>query len=126
MIHLFQNKELLSFHTDSDKIKNILAVLIIKTVQADGKCTQEEQKKVLEFFSKEFNLNRDQALELLYKTDGNTQEYVTALTQLEEILNTDSSIKLKIMNYINNIIICDGCTDEEYDVFETIKIYLAK
>jgi len=125
MIHLFQDSELLGLHENRDEIKNILAVLIIKTVLADGESTKKEQTKVLEFFRAEFNLSSEETVSLLNTTSYDDKEYTKALTRLEEILNEDDSIKLKIMNHINNIIICDGCADEEYEVFETIKIYLA-
>ena len=125
MIHLFQDAQLFGLHANSDEIKNILAVLIIKTVLSDGKSTKQEQAKVIEFFDKEFNLNKDETVTLLNTTEYMSNEYTNALTRLEEILKEDNSIAPKIMTYINNIIICDGCADEEYEVFETIKIYLA-
>jgi len=125
MFHIFHSGNPFSQSDENTRLKNILAVLIIKIVLADNKSTKKEQKAVLKFFNDEFSLSADETKKLLNTTNYNDENYTKILTQLEEILHTDDSIKAKLMSYINSIIICDGLIDEEYEVFETIKIYLA-
>ena len=123
-------KDLLSNQTDifqtndTQKIQNAMAILISHIIMADGKITQEENKKVLSFFQNEFNLEESETQKLFNAILDNLHEFQEHLDVLTQTIKSDSHAKHEILRHINNIIICDGCIDREYEVFEAIKASL--
>ena len=51
----------------------------------------------------------------------NIDELDKHIDALNKLLSDDLVTKAKVLQHVNNIIICDGCVDAEYDVFEMIK-----
>jgi len=59
--------------------------------------------------------------ELFESIMQNIDELEEHMATLNSLLADNLQTKAKILQHLNNIIICDGCVDVEYDVFETIK-----
>lgn len=108
-------------YDEKDAIKKILALLMINVVNADNKVTAKEQAKILSFFKSEFEMNENETITLFNSIEDNLDEFNTASQELNEILKNDVVAKAKALNYLNSIIICDGCEDIEFEVFEKIK-----
>jgi len=108
-------------YDEKDAIKNILALLMITVVNADKKVTAKEQAKILSFFKSEFEMNENETITLFDSIEENIEEFNKASKELNEILQNDIAAKAKALNYLNSIIICDGCEDIEFEVFEKIK-----
>jgi len=106
---------------EQDSIKNILALLMITVVNADNKVTAKEQAKILSFFKSEFEMNENETITLFDSIEENLEEFNIASQELNKILQNDMAAKAKALNYLNSIIICDGCEDIEFEVFEKIK-----
>jgi len=104
-----------------DVVKDILAILMVHIIQADKKTTQQEQDKFLGFFQSEFEMTVDETKQLFESIVTNLDEIELQLEQLNQLLSGDTITKAKIIRHLNNLIICDGCMDEEYHIFETIK-----
>jgi len=123
-------KELLKNDTDifkedeEEKVKNSMAILITHIIMADGVVTKEENKKVLAFFENEFEMKEEETHLLFDSIIDNLHEFEAHLDILTTTLKNSSHAKSEILRHINNIIICDGCIDREYDVFEAIRVSL--
>ncbi len=107
-----------------DAVKDTLAVLMMHVAMADKKTTEKENKKMVEFFQQEFNMNTEETHELFESVVENMNELEKYIDTLSNILANNIAVKARIMQHLNNLIICDGCVDEEYHVFETIKTSL--
>ena len=109
-----------------DVIKNTLAVLMVHIIQADKQTTAQEQKKIVGFSKDEFEMTDTETKVLFESVVSNMPELEIYVEKLGTLLAEDRLIKAKIIGHLNNLIICDGCKDEEYHVFETIKNTLLK
>ena len=121
MLHFLKGQNLFNHHENKDAIKNILAILIISVVKADQKHSIQEQKTVLDFFQNEFNMSTEETTEYFDSVVHNEEEFDKAKKELNDILNTDKSAKAMALQMLNEVIICDGCVDAEYVLFEEIK-----
>ena len=121
MLHFLRGHNLFNQHTNSDAIKNILAVLIISVVKADKKHSLAEQKTVLDFFKNEFKMNEELTLKYFNEVIHNSEEFDRAKEELNTILDTDITAKAKALQMLNDVIICDGCVDAEYVLFQKIQ-----
>lgn len=79
---------------------------------------------MLEFFQQEFNMSTSEAHELFESVLENMNELEKYIDRLNGLLHNDLQTKAKVLQHLNNLIICDGCVDAEYDVFETIRVSL--
>ncbi len=102
-------------------IKDTLAVLMTHIMLADNKITKKENEKILGFFQQEFNMSSEETHELFNSIVENIGEFEVYLDALNRTLANDLTAKSRIMQHLNSLIICDGCIDAEYHVFETIK-----
>ena len=124
MLHFLEGSNLFDQHSNKKAIKNILAVLMIKVIYADTKITKKEQNAVLNFYKNEFGLNKEETIKIFNEVGHYETSFNEALLELQAILSGDSMAKAKALQHLNSIIICDGCTEEEYEIFEDIKSYL--
>ena len=124
MLHFLQGSDIFNQHTNKDAIKNTLAVLMIKIINADKKVTKQEQDTVLTFYKQEFGMNEDSTVDLFNSIKYDDSEFLIALSLLESILSDDITAKAKVLHHLNSIIICDNSTDNEYEIFHDIKSYL--
>ena len=109
---------------NKNALKNIIAVLMITVVNADNVHTLKEQNRVLEFYKNEFNMSREETISFFNSVKHENKDIVTALENLQVYFSSNIGIKAKILHHLNSVIICDGCVDAEYEVFEQIKAYL--
>ena len=107
-----------------DAIKDTLAVLMVHVSMADKKTTEKENEKMLGFFQEEFNMSVSETHELFEAVVENIDELEKYIDRLNHLLSNDLQAKAKVLKHLNSLIICDGCVDAEYDVFETIRISL--
>ena len=124
MLHFLQGKDLFNQHENNEAIKNILAVLMIRVILADDEASLKEQKRVLDFYKREFKMDEEATLDLFNTIKYDDPELHASLEELQHILDHDKLIKAKVLEHINDVILCDGYTDVEYTVFEKIKAYL--
>jgi len=106
---------------NKDVVKVILAVLMVHIIKADNQTTMKEQKNVLGFFQKEFDMGDEETKILFESVVADEQELDAHVNALSTLLAEDKLTKAKIIGHLNHLIICDGCKDEEYTVFEAIK-----
>ena len=106
---------------NQDVVKVILAVLMVHIIEADKQTTMQEQKKILGFFQQEFEMTDEETKVLFESVVADEQELDTHVNTLNALLSEDKLTKAKIIGHLNHLIICDGCKDEEYMVFEAIK-----
>ena len=121
MFHFLSGMDLFNQHTNKDAIKNILAVLMIVVVKADGKESEKERKNVLAFYKNEFNMDEEETITLFNSSSYDAAAYESALNEIQEIFKNDKVAKAKTLQHFNSVICCDGCVDVEYDVFEEIR-----
>jgi len=121
MLHFLRGQDLFNQHENSDAIKNILAVLIISVVKADKKHSLPEQKTVLDFFKNEFKMDEKVTLAFFDSIKHDDDEFYKAKEELNTILDADVSAKAKALQMLNEVIICDGCVDAEYVLFQEIQ-----
>lgn len=121
----FLDKSTFDERKNKNALKNILAVLMITVVNADEKSTIKEQNKVLEFYQNEFNMNKEETINFFNSVKHENRDVVVALENLKELFASDVQTKAKVLHHLNSLIICDGCEDVEYDIFEQIREYLA-
>ena len=121
MFHFLNVKKIFDTHNDKDKIKNILAILIINIVNADNKVTEEELQIIGIFFNKEFNMNEKEIISLFKSVKAKDKELHTTVVELNNILVNDPTSKAKVLQHLNEIIICDSIVDLEYRVFGDIQ-----
>lgn len=124
MLHFLQGNDLFNQHANKDAIKNILAILMINVVNADGESTLQEQKIILKFYKQEFGMDEDATINLFDSVEHEDPQLLASLAELEQIFNNDITAKAKVMQHLNSVILSDGCTDSEYKVFERIKNFL--
>jgi len=124
MLSFLSNQNLFNQSSNKDAIKNTLAVLLINIVNADNKISDKEQNKVIEFYNREFNMSREATITLFDSVKHDEGEFYSATNEIKDILQHDTIAKAKILQHLNEIIICDGCVDEEYSMFETIRSIL--
>jgi len=120
----FLNKTTFDENKNKDALKNIIAVLMITVVNADNEHTVKEQNKVLEFYKNEFNMSKDETIDFFNSVKHEDKDVLAALESLQELFSSDIGTKAKVLHHLNSIILCDGCLDVEYEVFEKIKAYL--
>jgi len=104
-----------------DAIKDALAILICHIIYADGKVTKQEQKKIFNFFKHEFEMDEDETNLLFDSILKEFYEFEKHLDTLTNALKNSVHAKSEVLRHLNNIVICDGCIDREYDVFEAIR-----
>ncbi len=126
LLHNLKENDVRIFDEDinQDIIKNTLAVLMVHISKADKQTTQKENAKMLGFFQEEFNMSTSEAHELFESVLENMNELEKYIDRLNGLLHNDLQTKAKVLQHLNNLIICDGCVDVEYDVFETIRVSL--
>jgi uncharacterized tellurite resistance protein B-like protein len=124
MLEFLKSQDMFNRHENKDAIKNIIAVLMIQVVNADDKVSTKEQDKVLNFFKLEFKMNEEETIKYFNNLKNNKEELDELVLRLDDILKNDTLAKSKILHHLNSIIICDGCLDVEFEVFEKIKKYL--
>ena len=104
-----------------DVIKETLAVLMVHITMADKKTTEKENEKLLGFFQQEFSMSSSETHDLFELIVHNSDEIEKHIDVLNNLLNDDIRTKAKVLQHLNHLIICDGCVDAEYLVFETIR-----
>lgn len=124
MLHFLQGNDLFNQHKNKDAIKNILAILIIDVVNADGISSPKEQTTILKFYKQEFKMDETETIALFNSVEDNDPELLASLSKLKEIFNDEPTAKAKVLEHLNSVILCDGCTDAEYHIFEKIKTFL--
>ncbi len=124
MLSFLSGQDIFNQHKNKDAIKNILALLMIIVINADGEATPKEQAKILEFFKNEFGQNKDETIAFFNNIVGKKSDFSTLCDELKVTLQNDAMAKAKALHHLNDVILCDGCTDEEYDIFEKIRIDL--
>jgi len=124
MLSFLRGNDIFNQQKNKNAIKNTIAVLMISVVNADDKITLEEQKKVLQFYKQEFNMNEQDTISLFESVKYDEMSIDATVQELQSFLNTDILAKAKVLQHLNSVIICDGCVDSEYTVFENIKLYL--
>jgi len=102
-------------------IKDALAILMCNIIHADGTVTEKEQSEVYEFFRNEFNISKEETNELFNSILGRGPELQAQADFIEKALKLDAKSKGILLVHLNNLIICDGCKDSEYIVFDKIK-----
>jgi uncharacterized tellurite resistance protein B-like protein len=107
-----------------DSIKITLAVFMNNIIHADGKTSRQEYKKILGFFQQEFNIDEMQTTDLFDSINNHIDEFHAHLDMLKEALADNQQAKSKILEHLNHLIICDGCEDIEYNVFDRIKTFI--
>lgn len=120
----FLNNDSFDEEKNKDALKNILAVLMITVVNADEANSIKEQNKVLEFYKNEFDMGKEETIHFFNSTKHENRDIVIALEKLKELFSSDVQTKTKVLHHLNSVILCDGCVDAEYDVFEQIRAYL--
>ncbi len=124
MLHFLKGSDIFNQHTNRDAIKNILAVLMINVVNSDKKSTTKEQVKILNFYRLEFGMDKDSTINLFNSVEYDDTELNFRLAELKYILQNDTAARAKVLHHLNSVIICDGCVDVEYEIFEKIKSFL--
>ena len=124
MLSFFNGIDMFNQHINKDAIKNTLAVLMIEVVNADKKVTSQERKKILDFFKLEFDMDENTTIDFFNLVKENDTEFNASLAELKSILVDDINARAKTLQHLNSVIICDGCVDEEYEVFESIRGFL--
>jgi len=112
--------------TKIDKKNKILyasfAVVFYHVIDADGVKSLQEKEKFFNFFKNYFELEQDLVLELyndVVELEGDLDKH---LEILKEELQNFPSLKIKLMNELNSIILSDGIDDREYVVFEKVRV----
>ena len=106
---------------EQDAVKDALAILICHIIYADGKVTKQEQKKIFGFFQNECEMDKSETDELFDSILGDMDKFGKHLDILTDALKSNAHAKSEVLRHLNNIIICDGCVDREYEIFEVIR-----
>lgn len=106
---------------NQDVIKSTVAVLMAHIIMADKKTTEKENEKVIGFFQQEFNMSTTETHALFESIVQNIDELEKYMDTLNDLLANDITTKARVLQHLNSIIICDGCVDAEYHVFEKIR-----
>jgi uncharacterized tellurite resistance protein B-like protein len=101
-------------------IKDALAILICHVIIADGIVTKQERAKIFSFFKLEFQMKQEATEELFTSILDNMNEFEEHLDILTQAVKNSVHTRAEILRHLNNIIICDGCKDSEYDIFNKI------
>jgi len=126
MLEFLKAQDMFNRHENKDAIKNIIAGLMIRVVYADDKVSVKEQNKILSFFKSEFKMTEEDTMSYFNNIKAHEEELSELTLKLDEILANDTLAKSKTLHHLNSIIICDGCLDVEFEVFEKIKNYLCE
>lgn len=112
---LFQND------TDNEMLKSALAILMTNIIVADGKISQQERSRIINFFANEFSMSEEETYALFDNILEDFDKFDIYIETLQLIIQDNIHTKAELLKHLNNLIICDGCTDSEYAVFENIK-----
>lgn len=115
------NTKLFADDSQHEMLKISLAVIMAHIILADGRVTKQEEKKVIDFFANEFDLDHEETNTLFQSIINRFSEFQEQMETLIRIIQNDIKTKALLLEHLNNLIICDGCTDSEYRVFETIR-----
>jgi uncharacterized tellurite resistance protein B-like protein len=124
MLSFLSGVDVFNQYSNKDAIKNILAVIMIAIVNADQKVTQQEKRKILDLFKLEFGIDEEETIDFFTAVEYNNTAFNSSLVNLKTLLNEDVMTKAKVLQHLNTLIICDGCVDEEYEVFDKIREFL--
>ena len=115
------------FETDiTREIEVAMAILLSHVIIADGKVSQQESENIKRFYAKEFKLTSTQTYKLFHEVEDNMDEIGESIDTIKTALKNDPASLAEILRHINNLILCDGCVNREYALFETLRVFLAK
>lgn len=103
-----------------DVVKDALAILMSHIIIADGIVTKQERAKIFSFFGDEFAMNAEETKKLFDSILDNMHEFETHIEILTDALKNSPTMRAELLRHLNNIIICDGCKDSEYALFDKI------
>lgn len=106
---------------DDNKVKVALATLMCNIAHADNKITNLERDNVYSFFQHEFELSTQETKSLFAPLLEQTSVLDKEVEIITQALVDNMKLKAILLTHLNNLIICDGCKDIEYDVFSEIK-----
>ena len=101
-----------------------IAVIMHHIVQTDVRLSKEESTALIRFFKEEFALEEDETFELFDTVAEIGEPLFAQLKELKGTVYKNSVVKVNIFKHLNNLIICDGCENSEYRVFEKVKAVL--
>lgn len=115
------------FESDqTQKIEIAMAILLSHVIMADGKVTMQESENIKQFYAKEFGLSSSQTHKIFREIEDNMNEIGESIDAIKEALKNDPASLAEILKHMNNLILCDGCVDREYALFETLRVFLTR
>jgi uncharacterized tellurite resistance protein B-like protein len=102
-------------------IRVAIASLLYKIIIADGQESQLEINKFHQIFKNNFGISYEDSLQLFEKVSSETTTLDEVITKIKDDLINSPIIKIDIMKYLNEMILSDGISEEEYKVFEEIQ-----
>jgi len=106
---------------DDNKVKVALATLMCNIAHADNKITSIERDNVYSFFQQEFELSTEETKSLFAPLLEQSSILDKEVEIVRQALVDNMKLKALLLRHLNNLIICDGCENIEYDVFSEIK-----
>lgn len=111
---------------NTQDIEMAVAILLSHVIMADGKVTIEESENIKKFYAKEFGLSNAQTQQLFNEIMDNMDEIGESIDTIKSALQNDKQALSEILKHINNLILCDGCIDKEYTLFEALRVFLMR
>lgn len=124
--HWFENlqKESKLFdHPEAELIHVALASLLYRIISADEFESAKEKQKFKLILSEEFDLTDIQISELFDRAKNLKSDLKTDLDTIQEYLKKKPSLRMSLMNKLNQLICIDGVRTNEIEIFyNTMKV----
>ncbi len=101
-----------------------IAVVMHHIMVADGIISEKERNLVVHYFQKEFALDEGETYALFDAVAELGEPLFTHLKSIRSKIDVKPAITASIFKHLNDLIICDGCEDSEYKVFEKARAVL--
>ncbi len=100
------------------------AVVMYHVMKADRSVSKIERKHLDGLFQREFKMDPAETEALFDDIEAHYGEFAKHLSAIECEISQNAHHKAAFMEHINHLIVCDGCRDEEFELFEKIKQHL--
>ncbi len=102
-------------------LQKAFAIVLYHVIKADGVETEDERKRFTSFFKHDFNLDEANIHKLHKRASTFDGKFDVYLEVLKEEISDLPSVKLTLMQNINNIMQKGKFNEQEFEVFEQIR-----
>ena len=103
-------------------LKESVAALFCHVIKMDNKDLSAERPLFCRFMNQDFSVSCDEANRLLDEVIDKEYNIDTQISIIANALHNETYTKMSVLKQLNHIIVKSNLHDDDYDLFEKVKI----